>query len=248
MNLGIKDHVAIVTGAGRGIGAAIAVALGAEGCRVVVWDKDVDVAQATAELIRSHGGKAMAVSGDVRDAGDARRIAAAAVEAWGGIQILVNNAGYTRNVPFADMTDENWTEIIDVCLNGVFRVTHAVMPTMVRQGYGRVINIASRAVSGTLHGTNYSAAKAGVVGFTKALALEVGKSGVTVNAVSPGLVRTERVKRHAHFEELDARWRAQSLIPRGGEPEDIAAAVLYLASTSAGFVTAETVNVTGGLF
>jgi 3-oxoacyl-[acyl-carrier protein] reductase len=248
MDLGIKDHVAIVTGGGRGIGAAIATALGAEGCRVVVWDKDADVAEATAQRIRAQGGTAMAVTGDVRVADDARRIAAAAVEAWGGIQILVNNAGYTRNVPFPEMTEQTWNEIIDVCLNSVFRVTHAVMPTMLKQGYGRVINIASRAVSGTLHGTNYSAAKAGVVGFTKALALEVGASGVTVNAVSPGLVRTERVKQHAHFEALDARWRAQSLIPRGGEPEDIATAVLYLASAGAGFVTAETVNVTGGLF
>ena len=248
MNLGIAGHVAIVTGGGRGIGAAIALALGAEACRVVVWDRDADVAEDTAQRIRAQGGTAMALAGDVRVAADARRVADTAVATWGGIQILVNNAGYTRNLPFAEMTEEIWSEIIDVCLNGVFRVTHAVMPAMVRQGYGRVINIASRAVTGTPNGTNYSAAKAGVVGFTKALALEVGKSGVTVNAVSPGLVRTERVMKHPYFEQLDARWRAQSLVPRGGEPEDIAAAVLYLASAGAGFVTAETLNVTGGLF
>ncbi|MDB5820667.1 MAG: beta-ketoacyl-ACP reductase [Rhizobacter sp.] len=247
MNLGIDGQVAIVTGGGRGIGAEISVALAEEGVRVVVWDRDIEPAQEVAGRIEAAGGRALAIAGDVRSSSDAKRVVAAAIEAFGGLHILVNNAGYTRNHPFAEMTEALWDEVIDVCLNGVFRVTHAAMPTMVAQGYGRVISIASRAATGTLNGTNYSAAKAGVIGFSKALAMEVGRSGVTVNTVSPGLVRTERVMKHAYFEELDAKWRATSLIPRGGEPRDIATAVLFLASVHSGFVTAENVCVTGGL-
>lgn len=248
MDLGIRGHVAIVTGGGRGIGAEIALALGEEGAQVVVWDKDLGPAEENAEGIRAAGGKAIALSGDVTRMEDVLSLANQVNEKFGAIHILVNNAGYTLNKPFPEMTEDRWNEVVNVCLTGVFRMTHAAMPMMLQQGYGRVINIASRAVTGTLHGTNYSAAKAGVIGFTKALAMEVSPRGVTVNTVSPGLIRTERVMKHAHFEELDARWRAQALVPRPGVPRDIANAVLYLASQGAGYVTAENIQVTGGLF
>jgi 3-oxoacyl-[acyl-carrier protein] reductase len=248
MDLGIQGHVAIVTGGGRGIGAEISMALAEEGAQVVVWDKDLAPAQETAERIRNAKGRAVAMFGDVTSPDDVRSLAARVNAEFGAIHILVNNAGYTLNKPFPEMTEDRWEEVIDVCLTGVFRMTHAVVPAMLQQGYGRVVNIASRAASGTLHGTNYSAAKAGVIGFTKALAMEVSPRGVTVNTVSPGLIRTERVKQHPYFAELDARWKAQSLVPRAGEPRDIANAVLYLVSQGAGFVTAENIQVTGGLF
>lgn len=248
MDLGIRGQVAIVTGGGRGIGAEISKALAEEGAQVVVWDKDIEPAQEIASSITQAGGQAVAVSGDITRAGDIRALVDEVTSRFGTIHILVNNAGYTLNKPFPEMSEERWDEVIDVCLTGVFRMTHAVMPAMLAQKYGRVVNIASRAATGTLNGTNYSAAKAGVIGFTKALAMEVSPQGVTVNTVSPGLIRTERVMKHAYFAELDARWRAQSLVPRAGEPRDIANAVLYLASQGAGFVTAENIQVTGGLF
>jgi 3-oxoacyl-[acyl-carrier protein] reductase len=248
MDLRIKEQSAIVTGGGRGIGAEVALALAEEGARVLVWDRDEEPAQEVVRTIRSKGGTAMTFAGDVTSADDAARAVALARQEFGGVHILVNNAGYTRNTPFPEMSEQLWNEVVNVCLNGVFRVTHAAVPHMLESGYGRIINIASRAISGTLHGTNYSAAKAGVVGFTKALAMEVGARGVTVNTVSPGLIRTERVKQHKYFAELDARWRAQALIPRAGEPRDIANAVLYLASQGAGYVTGENIMVSGGLF
>ena len=248
MDLGIKDQTAIVTGGGRGIGAEIALALAEEGARVLVWDRDQEPADEVARLITSKGGTAIAFRGDVTSSDDTVRAVATAKEELGGMHILVNNAGFTRNIPFPQMTEQLWSEVIDVCLNGVFRVTHAALPHMLEAGYGRIVTIASRAISGTLHGTNYSAAKAGVIGFTKALAMEVGARGVTVNTVSPGLIRTERVKQHKYFAELDARWRAQALIPRAGEPRDIANAVLYLSSQGAGYVTGENIMVAGGLF
>jgi 3-oxoacyl-[acyl-carrier protein] reductase len=248
MDLGIKEQSAIVTGGGRGIGAEVAMALAEEGARVLVWDRDEEPAEQVVRMIRSKGGTAIAFTGDVTNADDAARAVALARKEFGGLHILVNNAGYTRNTPFPDMTEQLWNEVVEVCLNGVFRVTHAVVPHMLENGYGRIVSIASRATSGTLHGTNYSAAKAGVLGFTKALAMEVGAQGITVNTVSPGLIRTERVQQHKYFSELDARWRAQALIPRPGEPRDIANAVLYLASQGAGYVTGENIMVSGGLF
>lgn len=248
MDLGIRDHVAIVTGGGRGIGAEISIALGEEGAKVVVFDKDLEPAEEIAARIQEAGGQACAMAGDITRSEDVRHTVEDVVQRYGAIHILVNNAGYTLNQPFGEMSQERWDEVIDVCLTGVFRMTHAAMPHMLKQHYGRVVSIASRAATGTLHGTNYSAAKAGVIGFTKALAMEVSPLGVTVNTVSPGLIRTERVKKHAYFAELDQRWREQSLVKRGGEPRDIANAVLYLASQRAGYVTAENIQVTGGLF
>lgn len=248
MDLGLKNRVAIVTGGARGIGRAISRALAEEGAIALVADKDLAPAEALADEIKASGGTALAVQLDVTDRESIANLVATAKSQFGRIDVLVNNAGYTLNKPFLEMSPERWDEVIDVCLTGVYRMTHAVLPEMIDGKFGRVINIASRAVTGTLHGTNYSAAKAGVVGFTKALAMEVGAHGITVNAVSPGLIRTERVMQHAYFAELDARWRAQSLVPRGGEPEDIAHAVLYLASVNSGFVTAENIHVTGGLF
>lgn len=248
MDLGIRDQIAIVTGAGRGIGAGIAAALADEGCKVVVWDRDRSVAVAVAAQITSAGGEAVAVTGDVTRRKSVDRVLRTVLKRFGAIHILVNNAGFSQDAPITEMSDEKWKSVMDVCLTGVFLCSQAVVPTMIKQRYGRIINISSRAHFGEFLKANYSAAKAGVNGLTRALSLELGKYDITVNAIAPGLVRTERVKAIKHFKQIEKNALARTPIKRPGMPGDIADGVLYLASRRAGFVTGEVLHITGGRY
>jgi 3-oxoacyl-[acyl-carrier protein] reductase len=248
MELGIRDQIAIVTGGGRGIGAAIAKALAQEGCQVAVCDRDSDPAHEVADEITQAGGKAFAVSADVRDSDAVKRCVDAVLARCGAVHILVNNAGFSLDGPLLEMTETQWDSVVDVCLKGSWLFAQAVVPAMVERKYGRIINIASRAHLGENNKSNYCAAKAGVIGLTNALAIELGRHNITVNAIAPGLIRTERVLGLRYYQDIDRRASERTPIQRPGVSEDVADGVLYLASSRAGFVTGETLHITGGRY
>ncbi|MGH7391162.1 MAG: SDR family NAD(P)-dependent oxidoreductase [Candidatus Rokuibacteriota bacterium] len=242
-------RVVIVTGAARGIGAVTAEAFAREGARLAAVDLDGPGAEATAKRLRESGAETIGFGADAAAAARIRDVVAAIVDRWGRIDVLVNNAGGFAAVRATeDITDEEWDMILRSNLTSAFVCSRAVLPVMKRQRAGRIVNIASVVARGgavrvTSH---YAAAKSGVVGFTRHLALEVGPDGITVNAVAPGTTATERVKALRTPEE--SRRIAEQTIPlrRLGEPAEIAEAILYLASDAASFVTGATLDVNGG--
>lgn len=248
MDLKIRGHVSVVTGGGRGIGRGIARALAAEGCKVVVLDRDAGPAEAVAAEIGKAGGEAIAMIGDVGDSASVARFTQSIVDKFGTIQILVNNAGFSRDVAITEMSDRDWHDVINVCLTGAFYCSRAVVPVMMKQKYGRIINIGSRSWMGNLKKVNYSSAKAGVIGLTKALAMEMGPHNITVNAIAPGTVETERFKSTPNYAQAIQRARASVLVGRVGEPEDMARGVLFLASPDASYITGEIMHITGGRY
>lgn len=248
MDLGISGHVAIVTGAGRGIGAAAALRLAAEGCRVAVCDIDLAPAEAVVADIVAAGGEAIALQADVAQYGAAEAVVRQTLAHFGDLHILVNNAGFSRDAPVTEMSEQAWDSVVDACLKGTWAFSQAAARHMSGRRYGRIVNIASRAHWGEFNKTNYAAAKAGVVGLSRALALELAPHEITVNTIAPGLIRTERVKGLAFYEDIDRRARQSTPIQRPGMPEDIADGVAFLASARAGFITAELLHITGGRF
>jgi len=245
MDLGIAEHVAVVTGGGRGLGEAITSAFAREGAHVVVWDRD-DSADEHAERITNSGGSASAVQADVTDPAAVNSAVAGIADRHGRIDVLVNCAGFSRDAPVAEMTDEQWLSVIDVCLNGAFYATRACVPHMRARGYGRIINISSRARFGDLKKVNYVAAKSGIDGLTYALAMELGKDGITANAIAPGFCETERARNLPYYAELRDRAIEKTYTDRLGRPSDIANAALYLASADAGYISGEVLTVSGG--
>jgi 3-oxoacyl-[acyl-carrier protein] reductase len=245
MNLEIEGHVAIVTGGARGLGAEICSALAEEKAHVVVWDRDGE-AEAHAARLRARGGAASYVVADVTDPSAVNAVVADVVRKHGGADILVNCAGFSRDGPIAEMTDEQWHAVIGVNLHGPFHVCRAVVPTMKAKQYGRIVNMSSRARTGDNFKANYSAAKAGLVGLTMALALELGKDGITVNAVAPGFCETERTRGLPYYRELKARALEKTPAHRLGNERDIADAVSYLVGRRSGFITGEVITVAGG--
>lgn len=245
MDLEIKGHVAIVTGGGRGLGEEICLALGQEGCRVAVWDRD-DSAEQVAARICDAGGEAIGLVGDVTRVVDVKAAVAAVLGRFGSIEILVNCAGFSRDAPVTEMTDDEWLDVIDVNLNAPFYVTREVVPTMIGNHYGRIVNVSSRARTGDNFKGNYSAAKAGVAGLTMAHALELGKSGITVNAVAPGFCETERTRSIPYFEDLKVRALERTPTDRLGTPRDVADGVLYLVGKRSGYISGEVLQIAGG--
>jgi 3-oxoacyl-[acyl-carrier protein] reductase len=248
MDLGLKDKVAIVTGSARGLGLATAKRLAAEGARVMIADINLEAAQASAAAMLSEGLSAHAVGVDITNSADAERLVAETIGTFGAVHILVNNAGVPRDKLIVKMSEEEWDIVIDVTLKGAFLVSRAVMPHLIAQRWGRVINISSRAHFGNPGQANYSAAKAGIIGFTKALAIEQGRYEITVNALAPGFIATEMVLALPHFEKIRERALAAMSLQRVGVPADVANAVAYLASEQAAFITGETLHVTGGRY
>lgn len=248
MELGLRGKVALITGSGRGLGACMARKFAEEGARVVVTDLVADSAADTARQVNEGGGEAIAVAGDVTRADDVQRVVDAAMTRFARIDVLVNNAGFPRDKLIIKMSEDDWDAVIDVNLKGAFLYTRAVVPIMAKQRSGRIINIASRAHFGNPGQANYSAAKAGLIGFTGSQAREQGRFNVTVNAIAPGFVETPLARSLPNYETVKAKWIESTPIPRLGREEDIACAALFLASECASWITGEVVHVTGGRY
>ncbi|GAA2738489.1 3-oxoacyl-ACP reductase FabG [Pedococcus aerophilus] len=245
------QRVAIVTGAARGIGAATAKRLAAEGDAVGVLDLDEAACAETVSAITEAGGRAIAVGVDVAKADQVEAAVQRVVDELGGPTILVNNAGITRDNLLFKMTEQDWDSVMDVHLRGSFLMTRAVQKHMTEAKFGRIVNLSSTSAQGNRGQVNYAAAKAGLQGFTKTLAIELGKFGVTANAVAPGFIQTEMTKMTAErigvsFEDFIAHSAKEIPVARVGQPEDIAATIAFLVSEEAGFVSGQVIYVAGG--
>ncbi|ROR91990.1 3-oxoacyl-ACP reductase FabG [Nocardioides aurantiacus] len=243
-------RVAIVTGAARGIGAAIARRFAEEGAAVAILDLDETQAAATATEVGGAAG-AIGVGCDVANAASVEAAVARVVEELGGVHILVNNAGITRDNLLFKLTEDDWDLVMGVHLKGAFLMSKAVQKTFVDQKYGKIVGLSSVSANGNRGQANYSAAKAGVQGFTRTLALELGKFGVNVNAIAPGFIATEMTDDTARrvgmsVEDFRAAAADRNPVKRVGFPEDIAAAAAFLASDEASYITGQTLYVDGG--
>jgi len=243
----LEDRVAIVTGAGRGIGLSIALAFAREGARVAVCDIDDSLLDGAMAEVEAVDGEARAFKMDVTSRAQIQGVVSEVDDHWGTIDILVNNAGIYEVLPFEEITEEQWDRLLAVNLKGTFLCCQGVIPSMVRQGGGRIINIASSAgkIGGKLAGAHYSVSKAGVICLAKQLARELGSHGITVNAVAPGRIDTPMIQ--VASEEENEAFRLQTPLGRLGTPADVANAVVFLASDEASFITGEIVDVNGGL-
>jgi 3-oxoacyl-[acyl-carrier protein] reductase len=240
--------VAVVTGAGRGLGEAIARRFADEGAAVLINDMDAATAAATVAQIEQGGGRAAALVGSVTEEATVQALMARAVETFGGLDILVNNAGITRDKLLKDMSVEDWDAVLNLNLRATFLCCKHATPTMVARGWGRVINMSSRAHLGNKGQVNYSASKAGVIGLTRSLSMELGKFGVTANCIAPGIIATPGVTSLPHYDRLVERVAPTLPIPRLGKPEDVAGVAAFLASDDAEYITGETIHVSGGRY
>lgn len=243
----LENRVAVVTGASRGIGRAIALELARRGARVVVnYQHSAEAAKQVVAAIEAEGGTAMAVQADVSDLEQAQALIQAALDAYGQIDILVNNAGVTRDQVLLMMSEEDWDTVIRVDLKSLFNTCKAAARKMIRQRSGRIINISSIVgIAGQGGQTNYAAAKAGVIGFSKSLAKELGPRGITVNVVAPGFIPTDLTS--ALPQEMVQKAIDHTPLQRVGRAEEIAYAVAFLASDEAAFITGAVLPVDGGL-
>lgn len=245
------QRIAIVTGSARGIGRATALRLASDGYAVAVMDLDAVQCKSVVEQIELGGGRAVAIGVDVADEGAVQFAVQRVVEELGPPSVLVNNAGITRDNLLFKMTVEEWDAVVDVHLRGAFLMSRAVQGHMTKLGWGRIVNLSSVSALGNRGQANYAAAKAGIQGFTKTLAIELGKFGVTVNAVAPGFIVTEMTAATAarigiSFEEFQQSAAAEIPVDRVGAPEDIANAVSFFANEAAGFVSGQILYVAGG--
>ncbi len=242
-----KDKVAVVTGASRGIGRSISLALAAEGAKIVAVDLGIEETEKVVNEIRALGAEALAVQGNVTVAEDAERMIDAAVDKFGRVDILVNNAGITRDGLLLRMKDEDWDAVLSVNLKGAFICSRAAAKVMAKQRSGRIINIASVVGQmGNAGQANYCASKAGLIGLTKSNARELAKRNVTVNAVAPGFIATAMTD--ALPEKVRQELAAQIPLERLGTAEDIANAVVFLAAERSGYITGQVIGVNGGMY
>ncbi len=243
--------VAVITGSGRGIGAACAARLAGEGAAVVVSDMDPKTTEETAAKIAGEGGKARGIAADVTQRESVENLIKGAVDAFGRLDILVCCAGILRDNLIYKMSDEDWDGVIDTHLKGTFYAAREAQKVMVPQKYGRMIFMSSTSALGNRGQTNYSTAKAGLQGMARTLAIELGRYSITVNAIAPGFIETAMTRQTADrmgmdFEQFKQGAASQIPVQRIGQPEDIAAAVAFLASEEAGFVSGQTLYVKGG--
>jgi 3-oxoacyl-[acyl-carrier protein] reductase len=248
----LKDRVAIVTGSGRGIGAATAKRLAEEGAKVMVTDVNAEACEATAAAIREAGGEAIALPCDITQRQAVEEMVQKTVDTFGRLDILVNNAGVIRDNLVHKMTDDDWDTVMNVHLKGTFYASQAAQRFMVPQRYGKIVNFSSTSALGNRGQLNYATAKAGIQGFTRTLAIELGKFNINVNAVAPGFIETDMTRATAErmgisFEELKRAAAERSLLGRTGKPIDVANAVLFLVSDESSFITGQVLYVRGGI-
>jgi 3-oxoacyl-[acyl-carrier protein] reductase len=243
--------VAIVTGAARGIGAATAIRLARDGFAVAVLDLDEGSAKATVKEIESAGGRALAVGADVSDAEQVTAAVERVAAELGAPTVLINNAGVTRDNMLFKMTESDWDTVMNVHLRGAFLMSRATQKYMIDAKFGRIVSLSSVSALGNRGQANYATAKAGLQGFTKTLAIELGKFGVTANAIAPGFIQTEMTRATAErvgvpFDEFIKAAASQIPVARVGQPEDIAHLVSFLVSEGAGFVSGQVIYAAGG--
>jgi len=248
---GSPPRVAVVTGAARGIGAAIAQRLAADGMAVAVVDLEEQASARTAEAITSAGGRAIAIGADVTDEQAATAAVDRAVAELGPVTVLVNNAGIIRDNLIFKMSVDDWDSVLGVHLRGAFLMTRAAQAQMTKVGWGRIVNLSSTSALGNRGQVNYAAAKAGMQGFTKTLAIELGRFGVTANAIAPGFIETDMTRATAarvgaEFDEWQAAMAKTIPVGRIGQPADIAAVASFLCGEEAGFVSGQVIYVAGG--
>ena len=242
-----SGKIAIVTGAARGMGYAVAKRLAAGGASVVINDINAEAAERAASDLRVLGQAALAMPGDVTSGQDVGRLVARAVGHYGEVHILINNAGILRPTPVIDIQEDEWDLVVNVNLKGTYLCSRAVLPGMQKTGWGRIVNFSSTAGKNisTVGGAHYTAAKAGILGFTRHLAKEVARYGITVNAVCPGLIDTEMVRSTISAERAQA-YADSFPIKRLGEPFEVAELVAFLASDRAAYITGASLDINGG--
>jgi len=246
VRLDLSGKVAVITGASRGIGRQTALTLAGAGATVVLTSRG-DAAAAVAAEVTAAGGQALALAADVADAEAVQRVVETTTERFGRLDVLVNNAGITRDQLLLRMKREDWDAVVATNLTGTFLCTQAVLRTMLKQRSGRIISISSVVgQSGNPGQTNYAATKAGIIGFSKALAREVASRSITVNVVAPGLIDTDMTRDISS--DAQANWAAAIPLGRLGTPQDVAAAVCFLASDAAGYITGQVLAVNGGMY
>lgn len=242
----LKDKVAIITGGAQGIGEATTKKFVEEGAAVAIWDIDVERGNATTKALKAAGHNVRFYQVNTVDLAQVEAAAKAVNEDFGKIDILINNAGITRDATMKKITTEQWDQVIDVNLKGVFHCTKAVAPYMVERGYGRIVNASSVVgIQGNFGQTNYVATKAGVIGMTKVWAREYGRKGITVNAVAPGFIMTEMMSTIP--EKVLDMFRGKTPLSRLGEVEEVANVYCFLASDEASYITGATISVDGGV-
>jgi 3-oxoacyl-[acyl-carrier protein] reductase len=245
--LSLESRIALVTGASRGIGEVIAISLAKAGAKVAVnYHTGAEPASRVVEAIAASGGEAIAVGGDVSQEDQVDSIVKGVVRSWGRLDILVNNAGITRDKLLLRMSADEWDEVISVNLRGVYLSTKSVLPHMIRQRHGRIVNMSSVVgLTGNPGQANYAASKAGIIGFTKSMAREVASRNITVNAVAPGYITTTMVQKLP--EDVQKGILARIPMSRFGTPEDVAEVVTFLCTDGAGYVTGQVIGIDGGL-
>jgi len=241
----LNDRIALITGAGRGIGASIATRFAEENAIVIIADVVIDAAEELADGIRSGGGRAEAVMVDVTDKEQVVEVVTGIAKKHNRLDILINNAGITRDMLGMKMKEDEWDLVIDVNLKGTWLPSQAVMRPMRKNKWGRIVNTASIAALGNIGQANYSASKGGVISLTRTLALELARSGITVNCVAPGAIMTPMLEEVP--EELRKQYLERIPVRRFGSPEDIANLHLFLCSEAASYITGQTIFIDGGL-
>ena len=242
----LENRIALVTGAGQGIGRAIALAMAREGAALVIGDLNETNASAVKKEIEGLGGKASALHADISNEESVQAMVEAALKEHGRVDILVNNAGIFPTSPVEEMAEEEWDRVIGTNLVGTFLCSKAVVPQLLAQRFGRIISLTSgRAFHGARNGAHYAASKAGIIGFSKSLALELAPHAITVNVICPGITDTAQPRGHQSEEQIYAQGQR---IPLGriGQPEDLAGPAVFLASDAARFITGQTILVNGG--
>ncbi len=248
MNMDLTGRVAVVTGAGLGLGREISKRLAQNGAKVIANDVMEDNVKETVAQIKSEGNEAEYVIADISSWDDASSLIEKAVKAFGKVEILVNNAGVTRDMLMRDMKESDWDKVLDINLKGAFNCCKFATPHMVAQKYGKIVNLSSRAHLGNPGQANYSSSKAGIIGLTKSMAMEFGRYNINVNAVAPGMINTEGVRGLAKYEAVVERAVKITPLKRIGEPEDVANLIHFLVSDYSNYITGEIIHITGGRY